>query len=909
MKAAVEERRLPAVPGFQLVRRVGRGGMGEVFHAVRLGPRGFRKAVALKQLIADQALSGRARQRFFEEAQLSAQLEHPNLVRIHDVVEADGAYFIVMEMLRGVNLVELVADQDASLAWPLCLSILAQALDGLAYAHAAVDERGHPLGLVHRDLTPRNLFVCVGGGVKILDFGIAKRRGGPSLTGSGHVQGTIELLSPEQARGERVDQRSDLYQLGATLYWMLAGRYPYGDGTVGEIIARAAAGRPEPIAGLVSDLPASVVAIVERAMARAPEERFPDALAMGAAVRAALEAAPHDERGPVALARSVPIEPGSPVVDDAPSHTISATGETTAATPGSAHEPARATDPRARPWRSRWPWVAASTLVLSAIGFIAGHASSDRDPAAPSAPPSWMPITFGGARIGGARFAPDGKTFIYGRAGRDGRMSLHQSTTGNTVGRPLGIDDADVLAISRGGDILVLRSAIPDQLARIGTLAIAPLAGGAPRELLTDVTFADFGIDGRTIAVGRSTRGRRWIEYPIGQVLVESRTAWYSSLRVSPDGTRLVFVEHAANGDDRGVVTVIGPDRVARRIGPTWDSIDGLGWNPDRDELWLTGALGPTGRQVIAMTLDGRHRALARVPVRVRLADITRGGRALVLTEVVRGEASANVNEHLEPLPRVGDIEFVQMTVDGRWWIGANFAGDEYQVFKMPVDRSAQPARLGDGLSRGPSPDGKWVLTVSGTRDRMKVFPIGAGAMLDLSLGGVKDLSGSSWFPDSQRVLFSATTSAGAEQIHIIDLAGGPPRAIGRPGLQLPMTLGEKVSAGSKVLVTDTATGKPVLLSVADGSDQPALGVEPHELGFGWSPDSTEVIVGGIGGPLSLFRVNIRTGARVPWKLMTPSRPETLVFAVPTWISPDLSRYILGEVHLICELFLVEGLE
>src|SRR5262245_59308739 len=238
--------------------------MADVYEAARLGPGGFRKSVALKQLRLDGAVDARAIKRFLREARIAAQLDHPNIVRVYDLLAIDHRHFMVMELLHGRDLSLLCAD-----LWPrripvqYVLAIAAQLLDGLAYAHALVDNEGRTLGLVHRDLTPRNAFICSDGTVKILDFGVAKLMSDPTaITAAGRIAGTAAFLSPEQAIGREVDARSDLYQVGAIVYFALAGRPPHGSGSPSELIERASSQQPPGLAELRPGLPSEIIAFV-----------------------------------------------------------------------------------------------------------------------------------------------------------------------------------------------------------------------------------------------------------------------------------------------------------------------------------------------------------------------------------------------------------------------------------------------------------------------------------------------------------------------------------------------------------------------------------------------------------------------------------------------------------------------
>lgn len=281
--------------------------MGEVFEAVRIGSGGFRKAVALKTL--NPGLEPKSLERFLHECRITAQLEHPNIVRVYDLLTLNQRHYLVMELLRGRPLSAFTDQQQGCPAW-LALSVSDQILDGLGYAHTFTDEDGQPLGIIHRDLTPRNLFVCENGTVKILDFGLAKMKDAAALalTQEGMVAGTPAYLSPEQANGLPLDPRTDLYQLGATLYELLTGQAPHGNGYLHEQLAHARRGEFTALSKLRPDLPPAVIAIVEKALNPDPAKRFPNARAMRDAVQIELARCP--TRGPEALAHRLAQLPG-----------------------------------------------------------------------------------------------------------------------------------------------------------------------------------------------------------------------------------------------------------------------------------------------------------------------------------------------------------------------------------------------------------------------------------------------------------------------------------------------------------------------------------------------------------------------------------------------------------------------
>jgi len=257
-----------------LIRRIAEGGMGELYLARQSGPAGFAKQLVVKRIKPALAGDRAFVDMFLEEGRIAALIDHPNVVHIHELGQSDGQYFIAMEYVPGLSLARVLELQGGPLELSTTLYIARDLCEGLAHAHGARSLDGQPLGLVHRDVSPPNILLGYTGCVKILDFGIAKiRRHGE--TGAGVLKGRFAYLSPEQARGEPIDARSDIYALGLVLYEMTVGGRANPGASDTEMVVAASKGELHDPLDHVPDYPEPLRQIFLRATARAPDERYP----------------------------------------------------------------------------------------------------------------------------------------------------------------------------------------------------------------------------------------------------------------------------------------------------------------------------------------------------------------------------------------------------------------------------------------------------------------------------------------------------------------------------------------------------------------------------------------------------------------------------------------------------------
>ncbi|HSY42131.1 MAG TPA: serine/threonine-protein kinase, partial [Polyangia bacterium] len=263
---------------YRLLGLLGEGGMGRLYIAERRGVRGFVKIVALKLILPHLADSAQLRDMFLNEARIAARLEHPNIVATYELGEVEGKYFISMEYLPGEDLSAVIGRCQGGQTIPIEIAagLAQQVAKGLHYAHDVRDGQGHLVGLVHRDVNPRNIFVTYHGGVKLLDFGMVRNPAGPKSV-PGVFKGKYGYCAPEQLEEGRIDRRTDVFCLGIVLWECLTGARLFDVGTDVETIDAVRSRRIERPGVLRPEVPRPLEQIVLRALAREPAQRYQSA--------------------------------------------------------------------------------------------------------------------------------------------------------------------------------------------------------------------------------------------------------------------------------------------------------------------------------------------------------------------------------------------------------------------------------------------------------------------------------------------------------------------------------------------------------------------------------------------------------------------------------------------------------
>jgi Protein kinase domain len=308
---------------YRLLERVAVGGMAEVFRAKRSGVEGFEKVLAVKRILPHLSDNKEFVDMFIDEAKMVAGLSHPNIVQIFDLGRLDKSYYIAMEYVHGRDLRTILRrGKERGLRVPLDLSVLvvSKICAALDYAHRRKDDRGRPLQIVHRDISPQNILISFDGDVKLTDFGIAKAASKASVTDHGALRGKLLYMSPEQAGGRAMDRRSDIFSLGIVFYEMIADQKPFLGTSEMSILETVRECRVSPPTQLNPRIPEKLERVVMKALSRDPEQRYQD----GADMHRDLERVLHERQAPTVaeLARFMeilfePEERGDAAADEA----------------------------------------------------------------------------------------------------------------------------------------------------------------------------------------------------------------------------------------------------------------------------------------------------------------------------------------------------------------------------------------------------------------------------------------------------------------------------------------------------------------------------------------------------------------------------------------------------------------
>jgi len=853
---------------YRIESKLGAGGMGVVYRARDTH---LDRAVAIKVLPAAALGNAERRARFAQEAKTASALSNRHIITIFDIdtgeIEGQPVDFIVMEYVAGKTLDKIISRKGLRMSE--ALRYAAQIADGLAAAHGA--------GIIHRDLKPANVIVNEQGEIKILDFGLAK----PSelatpdvfavtesvqidpvqLTEAGTIMGTVAYMSPEQAEGHKVDERSDIFSFGAVLYEMVTGRRAFSGDSKLSTLASVLHKEPEPLAQEGEDVPLEVDRIITRCLRKDPQRRWQSMADLKVAIEDVL--ADWD---------SSQIRVRKP------------TGQRVAKTRG----------------MSLFFWLAALVLALAGGAYIGSQALS-------TPPPTFQRLTYRRGDVTDARFSPDGRTVLFSAQWATEPAAVFSMRPGNREFRTLDLPASKVLSISSQGDVAIL---IGGSFAgTLGTLARVPLSGGAPRDVLENVSDADWSPDGATLAVAHAVGTRNRIEYPIGKVLYETDGRPPLSLRISPKGDRIAFFEFDADQGDYAV-TIVDTTGKRQILSRDWKTEGGLDWSPRGDEIWFAGSKPGGEPGVRAVSMSGKERAVADVPARVSVFDVTRDGRLLlnaVDSRIGMVSLAPGATEERDlswfDASRISDISndgktilFVELSA------GSNKSGNP-SIYLRKTD-GAPAARLGEGNRPVLSPDEKWVATIvnDGPKTQLLLLPTGAGEQRSIGADAMH-YERLEWFPDGKRILFDGIEAGKSIRTFVQDVNGGKPSPLTAEG-----TTGGAVSPDMKY-VTVLAGGELRLLPIAGGEAKTIGKLDPGETVVRWSGDGRSLFLSKTedAAAMRISRLDVASGKRETWKELR--MPDPVGVRINQLVmTPDGRSYAYSYQRDVSTLYLADGL-
>jgi WD40 repeat protein len=563
------------------------------------------------------------------------------------------------------------------------------------------------------------------------------------------------------------------------------------------------------------------------------------------------------------------------------------------------------TGPRAEARPPVWRRVSLATFITSIVLVIVtvGTVLAVRRPL--PAGFEFRQVTFRRGQIWGARFAPDGRAILYTANWDNGPRRMFLTNPLSPESRPLGFDDLRLVSVSRTGELALLSF---DGTMPItgGMLSRVPMHGGAPLTVERNVMSADWSPDGR-LAIVRAIEGVNQLEFPVGSV-IHKTSGWISSVRLSPGGDRIAFIEHPVRHDNRGTVRVADTSRTVRSLSDEWANAGGIAWHPSRDEIWFTASRDGAPKSLWAVTLSGKVRPVSQIAGVMTLRDIAPEGGALVSRDTERLEMAAvkegeTTERDLSWLDwsRVADV-----SADGRLVLfdeSGIAGGPQYAVYLHKLDDDST-VRLGDGLGMGLSPDGKQALTLNPrNRTHFRLLPLGEGKPVELPPTGL-EYQWARYFPDGQHLLALANEPGKPLRLYVQSLNGKPfpitpPTVVRNVAISPDGANVALLSADSKLLIYPAVEGGTARLVPTSEPLAPLLWTEDDRLVVQHLGAYTQI-------PTRISRLNLVTGQLQPWRELRPRDPAGVNAITKVMLSQDTRMLVFNYRRVLSELFVAE---
>jgi len=549
-------------------------------------------------------------------------------------------------------------------------------------------------------------------------------------------------------------------------------------------------------------------------------------------------------------------------------------------------------------------WMGTVLLVIAIAALVAGaYVAGSRSATAPD--PSFQRLTFRRGIVRSARFGPDGKAAVYSAAWDGNNPRLFLARRENPESQPLDLPDADILAVSKKGELAILLDPplLDFGMGTFATLARVPITGGNPRPLLEQVQAADWGPDSESLAVVRmvGTTSRR-LEYPIGHVLYETVPAGcIGTPRVAPDGKHVAFVKcKDPQGPSIVLVDLAGRTTTVLQS-RRW--IGAVSWSASGDEIWFTTGATSLFPELRAVTLAGRDRLIAKLPGTIE--DVSPEGKMLLSRGAafwgIRGQAAGG-SEERELTWLEGSVA-VDISEDGRSVLfgeALEGGGVNGRIYIRGMD-GAPAVRLAEGFPGCLSPDGKSAIVRRPSLESFTILPTGPGESRELAVPGIYPYR-VRWFPDGKRLLWGADQPGHAGRLWVQSIDGGSPQPI------TPERTGVgAISPDGRFVATIGDDGH--FIYPVDGKERrPLIGAEPDEWPVQWGLDGKIYLVREERLPVRIVRVDARTGQREVWREFAPADRAGIVH-MQLLLTRDARAYVYTYQRYLSDLYLVGGLK